>query len=375
MSQGAPTPKIDLNSPGMLLAIALLIAALVLAVRNLLPGADNFVYEELKPALLDLRIASEAKSAGHLGAVSILLMVGFSAMGLSVGLKQSRDKALLAIIPLSVFALVTSIILLKFLAIAPEVASLNTVLILSIVTGQMVRRYEYLVEDSQSKYYALKLRTKELTSARLDLVRADEIERRMLAADLHDQVLNDLKVVVKAFGKFKEDLDKKTAGEIEQRLSKTMTDIRDIMDDLCPVMLESFGLNQAIEDCLEKGSELANYSTSFETEVDDDILESLSPVEQSLIYRLVQESITNIRKHAEAESVAVNIKIEDGNLKILIEDDGKGINYDTIDYGSRGLKYMKLRADLIDAEVTWSAGKNAAGTLVSIVFPVSAKGT
>lgn len=96
-------------------------------------------------------------------------------------------------------------------------------------------------------------------------------------------------------------------------------------------------------------------------------MQVLSLIEQSLLYRLVQESITNICKHAEAKTVRATLeKEEETTLVVRITDDGKGIDPTKMRADSRGLRYMRLRAELIGATISWMAGENAKGTTVEI---------
>lgn len=235
------------------------------------------------------------------------------------------------------------------------------------LVGTSLRGLELQRRESESRYYELKIRNKELQETRLSLVKQDEIERRMLAADLHDQVLNDMKQLVQ---RFEAHVSEKGEGEevpkVRSLAAKVMLEIREVMDSLCPSVLEHLGMLAAIEDCLRKGGERSGFKVRFRSKIDSDEFKCMSIVEQSLLYRLVQESVTNICKHAEAGIVRLTVDKDDDVLVITINDDGKGIDPSKMRLDSRGLKYMRLRADLIGATIAWKEGDNNRGTKVEI---------
>jgi signal transduction histidine kinase len=214
------------------------------------------------------------------------------------------------------------------------------------------------------------LRKRELLEARLQMVKQDEVDRRMLAADLHDQVLNDLKVVNQQFRSFKDEPSEESATAIEKLLQQSMNGVRDVMDSLSPAVLEHLGFSAALEDCMKRASERSSgFKVRFKNEAVDDDFSDLNLTEQTLLYRLVQECGTNICKHAQA-SVRVVLSRPDAELLIRVSDNGKGIpsNVDTM--SSRGFQYMRQRADLIGATIAWSPGEENKGTTVEIRMPV-----
>jgi signal transduction histidine kinase len=137
---------------------------------------------------------------------------------------------------------------------------------------------------------------------------------------------------------------------------------------LCPFSLEILGLPAALDECLQRGSEKAGFKGKVRNSLKSDELDNLSIVELSLLYRLVQESITNICKHAAATAVRITIENRDGVLAIAVIDDGKGIDAGGIKSESRGVAYMRQRADLIGASVNWKSGEDNRGTVVEILM-------
>lgn len=240
------------------------------------------------------------------------------------------------------------------------------------MAGCLLKDKERRTLQTEAQLLELKLREKELLESRLALVKQDETERRLLAADLHDQVLNDLKALKTKIDKFGKTGDSQLPGEILTGVDSSMAEIRNIMDALSPVVLEQFGLASAAEECLERGAQRAGYAIEFENKTDKSTLEGLSQVEQQLLYRLIQESITNTCKHSKAKRVCMSIESEDRELIIRIKDDGTGIAAPSVAQ-SRGLRYMRLRAGLIGAAVVWRspAPDMDSGTMVEIRHPLA----
>ena len=269
-----------------------------------------------------------------------------------------------------------SIVLAGLICMFSPLSVKPAMLVISIILGSFAGWTFKMLEErrrrTEAQFIELKLREKELLESRMTLVKQDETERRLLAADLHDQVLNDLKALKTKLDKFAKTGDNALTGDIFAGVDNSMVEIRNIMDALSPVVLEHFGLASAAEECLERGGERAGYQIDFDNQADAKVLKGLSQVEQQLIYRLIQESITNTCKHANAKRVSISLTSDDTQLLIRIKDDGKGIEAQRL-ADSRGLRYMRLRAGLIGAAVSWLSPdpESGKGTLVEIRQPLA----
>ncbi len=244
---------------------------------------------------------------------------------------------------------------------------------LGCLCGYGLRVVDLKRRKQESQHYELLLRNKELQETKLQLVKQDEIERRMLAADLHDQVLNDLKAVRQKLDAYESAPDPAVAEAIRGLLSQAMDEIREVMDSLCPSALEHLGLVAALEDCLRRGAARAGFKTRFKTRLGGRETGALSMVEQSLLYRLFQESVTNVCKHAGATLVRASVTVEDDELVIRVADNGRGIDQSRLREDSRGVRYMRQRADLIGATIAWRPGEEGKGTTVEIRLSLSGR--
>lgn len=262
-----------------------------------------------------------------------------------------------------------------FFAIPARPLSFGILLCASILIGTFLKNRENERILMEAVSTEVLIRNKELQESRLTMVKQDEEDRRLLAADLHDQVLNDLRNTLVSFERYTNEPDENLKKQVIDQIRSNMTDIREIMDDLCPVILAEFGLRAAIEERLDKASQQFKLKVRFNSTIEDLDLEQFSIIEQQLIYRLVQESITNLCKHANASQVKVSISKQGKHFIFQTTDDGVGFDPIKMSNESRGTMYMRLRASLIDATVSWQTPENGKGTdfILSVPVPSQSK--
>lgn len=289
-----------------------------------------------------------------------------ASVGVGLSYRLQAEARILAWIQIFVLCLVAEWALFNYWRVPTHPLTVISALTLGYLGGYLLRLLHVQERRQEAQYYELLLRNTELREMRLQMVKQDEVERRILAADLHDQVLNDLKQLRNKFDNFVKDSSPESKDDIDRLLQGAMKEIREVMDGLCPSALEHLGLNAAIEDCMRRGGERGGFKTRFRGRIEDADVSRLSMVEQSLLYRLIQESITNISKHARASVVRVGLQRERESIVIKIQDDGVGVDLEKLDMESRGLRYMRQRADLIGATIAWRGGDDGKGTVVEI---------
>jgi signal transduction histidine kinase len=210
----------------------------------------------------------------------------------------------------------------------------------------------------------------ELTTARLDLANEAERERRRIARDLHDQTLADLRHLLMLSDKNAEGNFSESAQTFRAEIESISSEIRRICEDLSPSVLENIGFAAALRWALQTAASEGKFAYEFFCAEDFDEKLNLSPSVQIQIYRIAQEVLNNIARHAEAKNVTVRIQHhDDENLVLQIEDDGRGfeINAEHNNKG-RGLNNIRARASLINAEVSWRK-REAGGTIFTLFKP------
>ena len=194
------------------------------------------------------------------------------------------------------------------------------------------------------------------------LVRSDEEQRKKIARDLHDSVLQNLFFVKQRLSK----IDLETASIVDH----TITSIRQTIKAQRPYLLDR-GLTYALQDLINDMKQLANdeiviiWHNYSEGEI------TLSDEKATSIYRIVQESFSNVLKHAQADKITLTMKMENGFLEIQIEDDGIGISSNSqAQLGHHyGLLGMRERASMIGAEMSITS-QPGIGSTVSVKIKI-----
>ncbi len=254
-----------------------------------------------------------------------------------------------------------------------------------------------------------RVRRQEATAAALrGLTEGREAESRRLAADLHDQTLADLGALSRQIQELSCDATIGQSGQAQLRsmstqLRETIAELRGIVEDLQPTAMRAFNLGPALRSLLERAAQRS--TQPLLTRFDDrthGLLSRLSPACQSSIFRIVQEALNNIVKHARARRIDITIqpRVQQGtstsaaynsgdsssadphalytHLELKIIDDGQGMpqgdpSPETPEPRSHGhgLLNMRYRAELIGATITWRSRRFGSGTVVELLIPLS----
>lgn len=206
----------------------------------------------------------------------------------------------------------------------------------------------------------------QLADARLQLANEAETERRRIARDLHDQTLADLRRLMLMSDQLKENGNlgnaKINSVVFRSEIENVSNEIRRICEDLSPSVLENVGFAAALEFALSEAVAHLPEENRFDYKFicDDDMEECLNFAQgvTMQIYRIAQEAISNICRHANAQKVTLEVLLKDDEFVLKLEDDGNGFDLNTQTTG-RGLANITARASLIDANVNWIRKKDA----------------
>lgn len=199
----------------------------------------------------------------------------------------------------------------------------------------------------------LRQRNKELAEARESMqVRAEE-ERQRIAEDLHDETLPALSSVARMADRLADELvDNPVPGQMRDKLDNAVSEMRRVINDLHPSVLETMGFKPALENLAVILSRETGIESSFsDGDGRDDY--SLNNFTKLQLYRIVQEALNNVQKHSGAKLVELSIAEKKGDLIIAVTDNGKGIDARMIRRDSHGLVNIRQRAQLIGAQVEW----------------------
>ncbi len=200
------------------------------------------------------------------------------------------------------------------------------------------------------------------------LIEGQEIERKRLARELHDETGQALTSVILRLKAVETASDVPAAlADLRELVVATLQDVRRIAVELRPKALDDFGLVPALERLAETFTTATGIRLQFESRLGEERLPS--EVETTL-YRVVQESLTNIAKHAGATTVSVLLVRRGTSATAVIEDDGHGFTDEDERGGGIGLSGMRERVALLDGRLTVESNR-AHGTTIVAEVPVA----
>jgi signal transduction histidine kinase len=204
------------------------------------------------------------------------------------------------------------------------------------------------------------------------LQHAQEQERRGIAADIHDdpiQVMSAVDVRLQVLAADPASISPATIGEIRSEIRGAIERLRSLLFELRPTSLDRDGLVPAIRVYLEHTA----VSTGWTIEVHDALEAEPDPDVRALLYRIVQEAVTNARKHAGAATLRVDVASAAAGVMVRVHDDGAGFAPErkrTPEPGHLGLLTMVERAELAGgwARIASAPGE---GTTIECWLPLS----
>jgi len=168
----------------------------------------------------------------------------------------------------------------------------------------------------------------DLRALSVSLMSAQEEERRRLSRDLHDEFGQSLAAVASYLWiierQVPESLDgvRSRAAEARQVISRTLGQMRELSQLLCPPVLGLYGLVPSLETLCRDFGDRHGIATTFE---EVDLPERLPPSVETAVYRITQEALTNVARHAHAGHVRVTLRAAPGEMRLEVDDDGVGI--------------------------------------------------
>jgi signal transduction histidine kinase len=201
------------------------------------------------------------------------------------------------------------------------------------------------------------------------VVAAQEAERQRLARELHDetgQALTSMLLGLRAAEDAHDETTRNaTLASLRELASATLQDVRRLAIELRPKALDDFGLVAALQRLVEGYGERTGIDARFDGGLD----ERLSPEVETALYRIVQEGLTNVTKHAGATRVSVLLALIDGKATVIVEDDGSGFDA-SLRHEGLGLVGMRERVSLVGGALTIESDAHTGTTVVAEV-PVS----
>jgi signal transduction histidine kinase len=200
------------------------------------------------------------------------------------------------------------------------------------------------------------------------VVGAQELERRRLARELHDETGQALTSILLGLKELEDagnaaDVSSSTA-RLRELVVTTLQDVRRLAVELRPKALDDFGLVPALERLVETFQEQTGIEVIMEPRLGRERLPS--EIETAL-YRIIQEALTNVVKHAQATRVSIVLSQRGGTVAAVFEDDGRGFSVDETSEDGLGLLGMRERLALLDGRLVVESSSAGGTTLVAEV--------
>jgi two-component system, NarL family, sensor kinase len=254
-------------------------------------------------------------------------------------------------------SLITGVILILFVSVT---------FILSVIRYRKKEMTHYLEKQKiKSEYQETLLRTQ---------LEIQEQTLKTISQEIHDnigQVLSLAKLNLNTVDLSKQDELQDKITDSKNLVSKAIQDLRDLSKSMNTDNIEAIGFIRAIEyemDMIRK--------TGFKTQLDiEGKMIRLEPQKELILFRIIQEVLNNIMKHAEANAIEINVNYTEKEVKISVSDNGKGfdltpLNENDLSGFGLGIRNMHNRAKLIGADFSMSSNIGN-GTVVSLAVPLN----
>jgi len=194
-------------------------------------------------------------------------------------------------------------------------------------------------------------------------------ERNRLSRELHDglgQSLIAIKLQLENAETQNYSMMRAGIDSAKDMIDLTIEEVRRVCNALLPAALNEFGIVSTLRARCDEMATLANFKVVFETEGSLDRIDKKSKI---YLYRIAQEALNNIAKHARASEVVVSLRRSDNIVTLLVKDNGKGFIFDPVSFAQRnGLQNMQERTSLLHGVFTLDS-KPGNGTTIKVTIP------
>lgn len=194
------------------------------------------------------------------------------------------------------------------------------------------------------------------------MLSATEDERRRLARELHDEIAQLLTVIQLSLHNVNDQSPEIVRAT--ELLVKTQAEVHRIIHDLRPSLLDDLGLAAAMRSWAK--DHLQHSDVQYTLEIEDELPHA--PEIETVIFRIYQELVTNVLRHAQAEQVQIELYQRDGRLVLEVEDDGRGFDADA-KTNRAGVTGMRERAGLVNGTISFDS-EPGMGTHVVLEIPL-----
>jgi two-component system sensor histidine kinase UhpB len=238
-----------------------------------------------------------------------------------------------------------------------------------------------MAETLRSLFLQLEERNRELQALSERAIEAQEDERRAIAQSLHDDTGQALSMLIIHLDRIDERIRpdqkelKKQVADARELASNSLTELRRILSGLRPAILDDLGLVPAIRWYARTTLEGVGVNVVVKA---PSVPLALSPAITTTLFRIVQEAVNNVVRHADAGSVTIVLGLNDGMVLLRVEDDGRGFDpgnasRDAVELQRLGLLGIRERAELLGGDVQIESAPEK-GTRLKVSIPLGGTG-
>lgn len=210
----------------------------------------------------------------------------------------------------------------------------------------------------------------ELSRVSWHMLQTQEDTARRFSHELHDELGQSLAALRANLTGRRHDDDEERRADCVRLVDESIANVREISQLLHPVILDDFGLDASLRSLVEKFGQRVRVEVRY----DSNLEERLEPSIETHIYRIAQEALTNIARHAKATAVNISLMQKDGRLLLFIEDNGCGIPH-AREESSRSLGLIGMRARTRECQGEFSLEQvQPHGVRVAISVPLKSVG-
>jgi len=192
------------------------------------------------------------------------------------------------------------------------------------------------------------------------LLEGQELERKRLARELHDETGQALTSILLGLKSLEAQVGEEPVARIRELVGSALDDVRRLTVELRPPALDDFGLGPALERLVSMTAKRSGIDIQLSVRSPG----SLGPEQETALYRIVQEALTNVIKHAHARSVSVMVTPSGGGVRTLIEDDGTGFDPGAVREGALGLVGIRERVAILGGRFQLQSAPGSGTTIV-----------
>jgi len=248
--------------------------------------------------------------------------------------------------------------------------SFGIVAMLILVFGIVLYSIQYHKRGISTKLEIEKLKNQQQKDLITTITKVQESERRRISANLHDEIgasLSAVSIMIDEASMITDGRANTLVTKADSQLQKTIEEIRNIIQDISPAIVEKFGLYEAISEICCSINEIKKVSVYFDAKIKSPIDDKAIELK---IYRIVQELVNNTLKHANATIIKIKASIIDDCFIISVTDNGKGINLAAAKKSkSLGLENIRAQMEFIEGKFEIK-NRNEGGTSATVFVPI-----